>query len=185
MEYKQALEKAWSEISALTDKSNFSVVFLADEYDIDLEKRNVFSVSCNVPAKEYISILVLHYLIKRFTLKILPKPTGNWIDFKQLDGGVAYYPAFKKRTIDVILRKFGKNPEALLAAAGRFGAKVLNIGDVAVVVEAFEKMPFLITMWKQDQEFAAEANIVFDETIPRVFCTEDIVVLTEYIAHSL
>lgn len=185
MSYQIALEKAWNEISKLTEDKRFSVRFLADEYDADLDAKRVFSISCNIPAKEHIAVIILHYLIQKLNLKILPAPTGNWISFQQLDGGDGYYPTFKQRTIDVVLRKYGQNPEGLLEATERFDAMRLPIGDVAVSIEPFENVPILITMWKGGEEFAPTANIVFDESTCKIFCTEDIVVLTEIIVHAL
>lgn len=185
MSYKQALEKAWGELSNLAEERNLSVKLLADKYDVDLGKQSVFSTSCNVPAKAHISIIILHYLTQRLKLKILPKPTGKWISFKQLEGGEGYYPAFRKRAIDPILRKYGSNPEALFEATERFCAKRVQTGDVGIVLEVFENVPVLITIWKADEEFGPEVNINFDESISKIFCTEDIAVLTELTAHLL
>lgn len=103
MSYKQALEKVCGELSNLAEERNPSVKLLADKYDVDLQKRSVFSTSCNAPAKDHISIIILHYLIQTLKLKILPKATGKWISFRQLEGGEGYYPAFKKRAIDPII----------------------------------------------------------------------------------
>jgi len=185
MGYTEALEKAWSEILSLTEEKRFSVKLLADEYDINSEDKKILSVSCNVPAKDYTSIILLHYLIQKAKLKTLPGPTGSWIDFRQLEGGAGYYPAFKKRTIDVILRKYGSRPETLLDAANRFCAKKVQIGDLGLVIEPLERVPFLITISKGDEEFTPDANILFDESATKIFCTEDLVVLTEIIVHSL
>jgi len=69
MEYKDALKNAWGEISGLTDERKFSIKFLNDTYSIDTEKRSVLSLSCNASAKDYTAILMLHYLIKKLTLK--------------------------------------------------------------------------------------------------------------------
>ena len=185
MSYKQALEKAWSQIPDLTEERRPLVKLLADEYEIDLNKQKVFSVSCNVPAKDHISIIILHYLIQKLKLKILPKPTGEWISFRQLEGGVGYYPAFKKRAIEPILRKYGSKPDALLELTERFCAKRAQVGDFGIVLEAFENVPILITIWKGDEEFGPEVNIHFDESISKILCTEDVAVLTELIAHLL
>ena len=63
MSYKAALDKAWKEVKGLTKEEKFAVKFLADTYSIDLASGKVFSLSCNTPAPEYISILALHYLV--------------------------------------------------------------------------------------------------------------------------
>lgn len=57
--------------------------------------------------------------------------------------------------------------------------------DKRIVIEALEKVPILITLSRQDEEFSPDANILFDESIRQIFCTEDVVVLTEILTHSL
>lgn len=175
MKHEAALSKAWLELKNLKKDRNFSVRFLSDEYTIDLKERRVLSLSCNAPAQGHISILILHYLLQK--LKELPQINGEWISFKQLDGGLAYYPAFKKRAIDPIVRKYGANPESLFELTERFNAKKIQLADVGVAIEVFDRVPVLITLWKGDEEFGPEANILFDKNIKDIFCTEDIVVL--------
>jgi len=185
MGYTRALEKAWSELGELTAAVNLSVKFLADEYTVDINGRKISSVSCNVPAKDHYAIVILHYIIKKMQLKYIPPPLVELIDFRQLEGGEGYYAAFKKRTIDVILRKYGEKPEMLVGSGERLGGRASDIGDFSITVEVFEHIPVVIALWKGDEEFGPEANILFDRNISGVFCTEDIVVITEVVARSL
>ncbi len=98
---------------------------------------------------------------------------------------MGYYPAFKKRTIDQIVRKYGSNPDALLKLGERFPIEKVDIGDVSVIIYTFEEVPILVTMSRADEEFDADANIVFDRNISKIFCMEDVVVLTEAVVHLL
>ena len=143
------------------------------------------SASCNTPAKEYTSIILLHYLAQKLAFGKLPEGAGEWIDFNQLDGGEAYYPAFRKRTIDRLIKKYGNKPEELIAAAGRFPSKKGTLADVSVIIYPLDEIGILIKMSKADEEFGPDANILYDRNIPKIFCTEDIVVLTEMIVHQL
>ncbi len=185
MSYQQAVEKAWQDVRGLTSKERFSVKFLSDTYDIDLGSKLIMSASCNVPAKDHVAIILLHYLARKLTFGRLPEQSGEWIDFNQLEGGEGYYPTFKKRTIDHVVSKYGSDPEALVKAAERIPAKRADLGDVSVVIYPFEEVGILVKMSKADEEFAPSANILFDRNISRVFCTEDIVVIAEMIAHQL
>jgi len=185
MSYTQAIEKAWTDITVLAGNKKYSVKFLTDTYNVDPVKKEVISLSCNAPAKGYIIVLLLHYLINKLKLGALPEPAGEWINFKQLEGGEAYYPAFKRRTIDIILGKYGTNPQAIFDLAERFCAKRVQIGDFGVVIEVLEGVPILIALWKGDEEFGPEANILFDAGITNIFNTEDTVVLTEFLVHQL
>lgn len=185
MSYAQAIEKAWSRVSALTTEKRFSVPFMSDAYSINLADRQIMSDSCNTPAKDYTSIILLHYLIKKLTYGTLPPPSGEWIDFNQLEGGEGYYPAFKKRTIDHVVKKYGADPDSLLKLTERMNAKKSDVNDVGLIVYPFGEIGILITMSKADEEFGPDANILFDKNISKIFCTEDIVVLTEIVVHQL
>lgn len=183
MGYGVALSKAWAGLQEYAQEKNFSVSFLADEYSVDVEARQILSLSCNVPAKDYLSILILHYLSKK--IEGLPSLEGEWISFKQLAGGQAYYPAFKKRVIDTIERKYGQKPEAIFALIEHFKAKKAQLADASIAIEAFDKVPVLITLTKADEEFTPEANVLFDKSIVNIFCTEDIVILSEILAYHI
>jgi hypothetical protein len=183
MGYDIAIQKAWDDLLAVKPGGSISVKFLADEYDVDVAARKVLSLSCNVPAKDYTAILLLHYLIKK--LKGLPVLSGEWVDFKELSAIEGYQSAFRKRVIERIIRKYGTNPEALLTVLERFPGKRVDQGDIGIVLEVCAGVPVLIELWRPDEEFGPEANILFDKNVKEIFCIEDIVVLAEFVAGSL
>lgn len=183
MGYEITFQKAWASLEALAKGTKFRISFLADKYEVDLQEKRVLSLSCNVATPEHLSILILHYLIKK--LQGLPEINGEWITFNQLLGGVAYYPAFRKRAIDPIIRKYGKQPSAILLSSQRLGAKKIQFADCAVVLEAFENVLVMVTVSGQDEELPAEANMLFDSSISAVFTTEDVAVLSGIVAKSL
>ena len=185
MGYEVAINKAWDDLLNLNPSpaKNLLVKFLADEYSIDIKGRKIFSSSCNVVAKDFVSILLLHYLAQR--LKGLPTLSGRWLTFRELSGVEGYYDAFHRRCIEPIIRKYGKNPDALRDILNRLPAKLSEGGDISVVIEAFTDVPVLVKLWKQDAEFASDANMYFDLSIKDVFCTEDIVVLAQMVASQL
>jgi len=182
--YDVALSKAWAELENLTQEKNHTVRFLDDEYSINLEKKSVLSLSRNVPAKTPVSILILHYLSRR--LKGLPQPTGEWISFRQLDGGQVYYSVFRKRVLEPIIRKYGENPKGFVSElTKRFKAKQDSQADASVVLDVFDGIPILITLWRGDEEFSPEANVLFDRSITEIFCTEDTVISAEIVASMI
>lgn len=183
MEYEVALLKAWSDVDEVAKEDRYSIHFLADQYDIDLKKKVVFSVSCNVPAPSHIAILILHYLKQK--LLGLPKVKNEWMAFQELEGGQGYYLAFKRRVIDRIEKKYGRNPDGILEPVKRFKAKRVQLADISVVLDAFDNVPILIELWRGDEEFGPSANLLFDRSIRDIFCMEDVVVLAEFIASNV
>jgi hypothetical protein len=183
MSYDMAINKAWTELGELKPTENLSVKFLADEFAIDSENKRVLSLSCNAAAKDFTGILILHYLAKK--RQGLPVLTGEWLGFKELSGIEGYKDAFKKRAIEPIIRKYGSNPQGLLAVLDRVPGKRVDQADIGIVLEAFEGVPVMVLMWRPDEEFGPEANILFDKSITGIFCTEDIVVLAGIVASQL
>jgi hypothetical protein len=181
--YAVAINKAWQDLAKLKPQQIISLKFLADEYSVDFENKKILSLSCNTPAKDFTAILLLHYLAQK--LKGLPSLTGEWLSFKELSGVEGYYPAFRKRTIEPIIRKYGSHPEGILEVLGRLRGKKVDQADIGLVLEVADGIAVLITLWRGDDEFGPEANILFDKSITWIFCTEDIVVLAGMVASIL
>lgn len=183
MSYDIAINQAWESLKKISSVNKFTVRFFNDNYDIDIENRRILSLSCNAPAKDYTSILILHYL-KQKLIGLVPL-TGEWISFKEFPESLGYYPAFEKRVIEPILRKYGSNPQAVLQDIERLGARHAQQGDVGLVIEAFPEVPMLVILWKADDEFGPEAGVLFDKSILKMFCVEDIIVLAEFVARAI
>ena len=183
MTYEIAINKAWEDLAALDSADVITVNFLGDEYSVDTKKRKIMSLSCNVPAKDFYAILILHYLSSR--QNGLPAPTGEWLDFKEISGLEGYGAAFRARCIEPIIKKYGTQPKHILQVLLHLPAQEVRQGDVGIVVKVFDGVPVLVTLWGADEEFGPDANMLFDRSITKIFCTEDIVVLGQIVAHQL
>lgn len=183
MGYELALKKAWDGLAQSSGQKQYSLKFLADEYTIDLNKRQLLSLSCNAAVKDHIAVLLLHYLAKKN--QGLPGFSGQWSDFKELSKVEGYQPAFRQRVIERLIRKYGGNPEGILTALERLPGEKVNQADLSIKLDVLEGVKVLIELWKADAEFGPEANMLFDKNITEVFCVEDIVVLSEFIASQL
>jgi hypothetical protein len=132
-----------------------------------------------VPLRD--KILILHY----FTEAKGNPATGKLIAYKQLPGGISYFPAFYKRAINPFINHFGKNPELLIKVAAKLGGRESNYGDVSVTVNAFDYVPITLVLWRGDEELAPNGNILFDASISDYLPTEDVTVLTETLIWKL
>jgi hypothetical protein len=126
-------------------------------------------------------ILILHYFAEA---KGTPA-TGKLIAYKQLLGGISYFPAFSRRAIAPLVKHFGKSPELLIKTAARLGGREADYGDVSVTVNAFAHVPITLVIWRGDEEIAPNGNILFDANISDYLSTEDVTVLTETIIWKL
>ncbi|MBA3066217.1 DUF3786 domain-containing protein [bacterium] len=183
MGYNAALDKAYNKLGEITDEKNISVGFFSDEYPVDILKRTLTDAVSGKIVPDFIAVLILHYLIKK--IEGLPEETGKWISFKEMDGGEIYYPAFRKRAVEPVIRKYGANPEKLLVNLDRPGVSKESAGDCSVKLYPFEGVPVLIAVFGQDDEFPADASVLFDGSIKKIFVTEDAAVLAGLVASKL
>jgi len=132
-----------------------------------------------VPLKD--KILILHYLTQS---KGTPA-SSKIITYKELPEGANYFPTFYKRAIKPLVDHFGQEPHRLADTAEKLGGQKANYGDVAVTINAFRRVPITLVLWRGDEEFSPEGNILFDSTISDYLSTEDINVLCEIIVWRL
>jgi len=126
-------------------------------------------------------VLILHHLLSAKGTPI----TNKLIAFKELPGGDSYSRTFSKRAIEPLVEHFGEQPHVLIDIAGKLGAHTVAYGDVAVTVNAFNKVPITIVLWRGDEEFPAQGDILFDAAISDYLSTYDVTVLCESIIWKL
>ena len=126
-------------------------------------------------------ILILHYLIQAKGTPL----SNRLIAYQELEEGATYFPSFTQRAIKPLIQYFGPYPEKLSEAAVELGGFKANYGDLAMTVPAFRRVPITLVLWKGDEEFPPNANILFDSTILDYLSPEDINVLCQTIAWQL
>ena len=116
-------------------------------------------------------VLILHYLQGAGGSAV----TGKWISYQEIPDGRFYMDAFTRRAKDPLVRTFGDRPELLAELSTQiYGAAPFEHGDVSVAFDAFPFVPIALIMWKGDEEFPPEGNILFDESVSEVLSAEDI-----------
>jgi hypothetical protein len=155
--------------------------YLNEIYRIDVLSAEVAFVDSKSPVPQRDKILILHY----FTQAQGTSPTGKQIPFRDLPGGLVYYPTFIKRTIEPLADVFGKNPALLVGVGKMLGARQGETGDASLIIAAFTRVPVNIILWQGDDELKAAVNLLFDANIPDYLTTEDITILSETITWQL
>jgi hypothetical protein len=154
-----------------SDGNAFVVPFLDRTYLVEPDGFG-FSDSVDpgkeVPIQE--QVLVLHYL----QAPEAPGPSGSWVSYREIPGASFYNSAFVKRAIDPMKKVFGRDPDAFRRAAGRLGGRPIEPGDVGFEFDVFPRVPLQMILYVGDDEFPAEASILFDPSIERLLSAEDI-----------
>jgi hypothetical protein len=165
----------------LVDAKNIVLNYFDGQYRITVPDGEISMDGSNVEVALRDKILILHYFIGAKGTAA----TGKLIAYKQLVGGVSYFPAFSQRTIAPLVRGFGRNPELLVEAATRLGGRRASQGDVSMTINAFEHVPITLVLWRGDEEVAPNGSILFDANISDYLSTEDVTVLCETMVRKM
>jgi hypothetical protein len=162
-------------------QKEIAIEYLNQLYRITMSNVEVLLANSKeeVPIRD--RVLILHHLLSSKGTPIANK----LIAFKELPGGDSYSRTFSKRAIEPLVEHFGEQPQVLIDIASKLGAHTVAYGDVAVTVNAFNRVPITIVLWQGDEEFPAQGDILFDAAISDYLSTYDVAVLCESIIWKL
>jgi hypothetical protein len=150
------------------EKNRFTVPFLGQKYLVSYPDGAV-TTSEHTEAPIITAILLLHYLVQATGVA----PSGQWISFKELQGGSIYIEPFQHRAIIPFVKNFGASPEKFSLAAEKLGGEKSRHGDIAYIIPALPRVPLLYILWEGDDEFPPNGNILFDGYANAYLHTED------------
>jgi hypothetical protein len=130
-------------------------------------------------------ILLLHYLEGAVSGPGV-KPAGEWISYQEVPDGRFYLDAFIRRAKKPLIEAFGQQPDRLIPLAkALYGAIPFDQGDVSILIKAIPMIPVALIMWRGDEEFPPDGNILFDRTVSGFLSAEDIAWLAGMIVYPL
>jgi hypothetical protein len=148
------------------------VPHLHKEIALNVDTHRFSFVGTDEEAPIWLAILTTHYLNNADGRHA----TGKLKHFREFKEGHFYEPAFNRRTKDVLVSFFGLDPASLIKAGEKLKGKILQTGDAAVELSYFPCVPITCILWRGDEEFPAEATVLFDETADIFFSAEDMAV---------
>ena len=86
----------------------------------------------------------------------------KWVPFADLRNARPFGPAYKIGVTDVFAATFSGHAKELENAFEKLNGLRLPLGDVGYQIDAFSCEPMQFYFWDCDDEFEAQANILFD-----------------------
>lgn len=162
---------------AVFGNSSYKIAFLGTIYEIQMPE--VSFITQGIPT--IVEVLILHYLT---TMEEKPV-RGEFISFNSIPNGMFYFKSFQQKALDKVISNFEKTPEKLAAAGAALGGKKWTTGDYSSVIPVFPKIDLVVQIYKGDDEFPAEAYILFSDNIVNFLPAKDTAFLGEYMVSSL
>jgi hypothetical protein len=179
---ERAATKAAVAYEATTDGGGRFLVPLMDTgYDVAWPDGTVLRAADRREVVITARILVLHYLL---TADGSPM-ADRWIAFRNLPGGMGYDAAFQGRANLRLAHAFGSDPAAFERAARALSGERLEFGDASFAFRIFPRVWLGVVLYLADDEFSANANVLFDASASHYLPTEDLAVLAGFLAGRL
>lgn len=133
------------------------------------------------PARPGDRILVLHYL--QYEGRI--EPSGELISFRDMPGGQFYWPAFRARSVEPLLRRVGNQVDTLATNLRRYDWQPFDRGDLGARIHGIGRVEVYLIYYRGDEQFGPSADMLFDASIKRVYPGEDVAYLAGRICLGL
>ncbi len=127
------------------------------------------------------TLVVLHYLL---TADGTPQE-DRWLTFRDLPDGRVYDAAFRRRACLPLAMAFGESLDSFRAAGEFLGGERLTYGDASFMFQVLPRVRVATILHGRDDEFPAEANVLFDASVRRYLPIEDVAALGGMVALEL
>lgn len=110
---------------------------------------------------EYMALFSIYYLLSQNDSPL----EGEWISEKDLPGGPTFFRGPHRIPTDLISSQFGNDLKAFSARCEQLGGTRLEMADAAFCLEITPDIPVALLYWTGDEDFPAEAKILYDRSI--------------------
>lgn len=146
-----------------SDEQALYIMFYNEEYRLD-HKSGMLTLLHDPDRK-----LLFAAVISIYNLFHYSKPgavlSNEFVPFRQVKRAAPFAPAFQKKTVDFLAETFDGHMEELRRACISLGGTPMKQGDVGYQISVFDCLPIQVFFWDGDEEFPAQANILFDANI--------------------
>ncbi|HXY53499.1 MAG TPA: DUF3786 domain-containing protein [Nitrospirota bacterium] len=108
----------------------------------------------------FFDLSVLWYLVSARDIAF----TGRLVRLQDVKGGEIFTRGSHVLPLDRMAEKYRKDREGFLGRGAKLGGEQMKFGDAAVRLYPFPRLPAILTLWTEDEEFPARADLMFDST---------------------
>ncbi len=140
----------------------YSISVWGDDYNICPSEFKIERVqSENSDPNELFFLFIIYYLLNYKDIQI----TKEWISEKDIPGGVTFFRGPHEIPTDFISKKYKNNIKAFRKKCIELGGIEIDMADAAYKFDIVPQIPVVVLYWEGDDDFPAEAKILYDRTI--------------------
>ena len=159
---------------AMIDRDcNLRIEFLCREYVIDQAGWTILRAADGAAPPSLMQSLILTYLY----MSDGTPPIDRWVGFRELPNGLFYAQAFQGYAGAALVRDLNGDVAAFKRASEKLQGATLAIGDAGYIFQMLPHIKLAVTMWSGDDEFPAQAQVLFQETAPHYLITDGLAII--------
>ena len=160
---------------------NLHLRFLWKEYVVSPQDFKVRIAPDGEESSSFVTSLILTYLANADGTP----PSGRWIGFRDLPDGMFYVQAFQGYSGSRLARELPGGVQAFRRAAEALGGQPLELGSAGYAFEVLPQVWLGVVYWEGDEEFPAQAQILFDQTDTHYMPTDGLAILGSQLVGQL
>ena len=160
----------------------YTINIWGEKYIIDLRQKKVYpSNPLGTISHDYLDLFIVYYLLnyKETTL------SNEWISEKDLPGGATFFRGPHLVQTQLISGSIGNDLELFEQRCIANGGVPIEMGDRAFSFEITPYIPIVVLYWQGDEDFPAEAKLLFDKSIGMLLPLDIIFGLAHYVCYKL
>jgi hypothetical protein len=113
------------------------------------------------PLHAWFDLFAVHYLLGASESPL----AGQWVSEKELAGGAAFFRGPHRIPADWITNRFKDDSKAFAGLCSQYAGQPLDMADAAFAFQIAPRIPAAVLYWEGDEQFGAEAKLLFDKSI--------------------
>jgi len=90
--------------------------------------------------------------------------TGRLVKLQNIKGGDIFTKGSHILPLDPVAQKYGRNKDGFIEKGRSLGGELARFGDAALKLYPLPRVPVILSLWLEDEEFPARADLLFDST---------------------
>ena len=146
----------------IAELHQYSIEVWGDRYLFNLSHKRIEHVfAINPPPHRYFDLFVMFYLLRGKDIIL----SGEWISEKDVPGGPTFFRGPHQIPTDLISKRFGNDLQEFKICCANMAGIPLEMADAAFSFLITPDIPVAVLYWIGDEDFPAEAKILYDKSI--------------------
>lgn len=144
------------------DTKSYTLSIWEHEYIIDWTNNSIVRSSEISPQPHpYFYLFIIYYLLLPQDIRL----QREWISEKDLPGGATFFRGPHLLPTSLISDRFGNDLQDFCNSCRKLGGTPLTLADAAFSFTITKDIPVAVLYWTGDEDFPAEAKILYDKAI--------------------